>query len=420
MDPLLGSINYNTVEGIDAQWKGTVRRRLPGGLGELSFMPHIRYGFHNTRLNPWAELSLARRNFSRKPGTRKPDRRPSQGGASGPAGRGADGPAGEEDESSTRMRWTLAGGKKVSQYDPDNPISQGLNSLYTLLDRRNYMKIYEKYFVSLRAEKRFDNGMRLNVQGSYEDRNPIANTTSWSLIKFADKNFTPNYPVELPFYYFPRHQAVLTTVEFQYQPGQKFIEFPNNKVSLGSKYPTFALQYTKGWSGVLGSDVDFDKWQFSVWDKMNFKLLGELHYRLAIGGFLNSQTVFTPDYQHFNGDQTIIANDYLNSFQLAPYYVLSTIASFYATGHLEHHFNGLLTNKIPLFRRLNWNLVGGVNAYYVRDNDHYEEVFGGIENILKFFRVDVVTSWMDGRYYQTGVRIGVGGVFGGALRGKAQ
>ena len=392
MDPLFGSFNYNTVEGIDAEWKASVRRALPGRRGELSFTPHIRYGFHNTRLNPWAELSLTRRNFSRI----------------------------GDDESAARMRWTLAGGKQVSQYDPDNPITQGLNSFYTLLDKRNYMKIYEKYFVSLRAAKRFDNGMRLNVLGSYEDRYPIANTTSWSLIKFSDRSFTPNYPVEQPFYYLPRNKAVLTTVDFQYQPGQKFVEFPNNKVSLGSKYPTFAVQYTKGWQGVLGSDVNFDKWQFSVWDDMNFKLLGQLKYRFAIGGFLNNQTVFSPDYQHFNGDQTFIASDYLNSFQLAPYYALSTSANFYATGHLEHHFNGLLTNKIPLFRRLNWNLVGGVNAYYVRYNDHYEEVFGGLENILKTFRVDFVTSWMDGRYYQTGVRIGVGGVFGSALRGRAQ
>jgi hypothetical protein len=400
MDPLLGEINYNTVEGIVAEWKGTVRRQLWDGLGELSFTPHLRYGFHNTRLNPWAELSLMR-----KPG------------ASGPAGRGADGPAGEEDESSTRMRWTLAGGQTVSQYDPDDPIHEWLNTLYTLLDKRNYEKLYEKYFVSLAAAKRFDNGMRLNVQGSYEDRFGIANTTSWSLIKFPGRAFTPNYPVELPFSQFPRHQAVLTTVHFEYQPGQKFVEFPNARVSLGSKYPTFALDYTKGWSGVLGSDVDFDKWRFSVRDNMNFKLLGEMRYRLAIGGFLNTARAYSPDYQHFNGDQTIAASEYLNSFQLAPYYALSTTASFYATGHLEHHFNGLLTNKIPLFRRLKWNLVGGVNSYYVRYDNHYEEVFGGLENIFKIFRVDVVTSWRDGQYYQTGVRIGVGGIFGG-LGGK--
>src|SRR5579872_434749 len=336
MDPLLAGIQYNTVEGIKGEWRGSVRRAFKG-LGELSFTPHIRYGFHNTRLNPWAELTLSRRNFQLM----------------------------GEDESSSRTTWTLAGGKQVVQFNPDNPITESVNTWYTLLGKYNYMKIYEKYFVSLRAAKRFDNGMRLSVQGAYEDRLPIDNTTNYTFVKINSRAFTPNYPVEKLTEQFPRHQAALTTVSFQYQPGQRFIEFPTSKISIGSKYPTFALSYTKGWNDILGSDADFDKWQFSVWDNMNFKLLGQMRYRLAVGGFLNAQSVYIQDYQHFNGNQTFAASEYLNSFQLAPYYANSTTASFYSTAHVEHHFNGLLTNKIPLFRRLKWNLVGGVNAFYV-------------------------------------------------------
>ena len=388
MDPLVGKLNYNTVEGIDMEASGSVRKTLGSGR-ELSFSPHIRYGFHNTHLNPWAELTLTKRSFSM------------QG----------------EDESASRTSWTLAGGRQVAQYNPDDPISPGMNSLYTLLDKRNYMKIYEKYFVSLRAGKRFDNGMRLNVQASYEDRMPIDNTTNWSLIKFDNRAFTPNYPVieqsGAPFY---RHQAVLTTATLQYQPGQRFIEFPDRKMSIGSKYPTFAVSYTKGWEGILGSDVNFDKWQFSVWDGMNFKLLGLMRYKFAVGGFLNAWKVFAQDFQHFDGNQTIAAGEYLNSFQLAPYYTNSTTASFYATGHIEHHFNGLLTNKIPVFRRWNWNLVGGVNAFYIRYDNHYEEMSWGLENIFKILRVDFVMAWMNGSYYQSGVRIGFGGLFGDAIR----
>ncbi len=114
---------------------------------------------------------------------------------------------------------------------------------------------------------------------------------------------------------------------------------------------------------VLGSDVDFDKWTFSIWDDMNFKLRGAMKYRFSIGGFINDRKVSIQDYQHFNGNQLIFASRYLNSFQLAPYYENSTTESFYAVGHLEHHFNGFLTNKIPLFKRLNWHLVGGGNAF---------------------------------------------------------
>ena len=36
-------------------------------------------------------------------------------------------------------------------------------------------------------------------------------------------------------------------------------------------------------------------------------------------------------------------------------------------------------------KKLNWNLVGGTNAYFIKENDRYEEVFVGLENIFKIF-----------------------------------
>ena len=63
-----------------------------------------------------------------------------------------------------------------------------------------------------------------------------------------------------------------------------------------------------------------DKWKLSVFDNMNFKIGGELRYRISIGGFLNAKKVEIPDYQHFNGNLVYSSKKYLNSFQLASYY----------------------------------------------------------------------------------------------------
>ena len=166
----------------------------------------------------------------------------------------------------------------------------------------------------------------------------------------------------------------------------------------------------------MGSDVNFDKWRFTINDDKNFKLAGLLKYKIGIGGFFNTKQVFIQDYQHFNGNQSVAASEYVNSFQLANYYANSTTASFYGIGHMEHHFNGLLTNKIPLFKRLNWNLVAGANAFYVKEKNNYVEVFAGLENILKIFRVDVVYAYENGRRGHTGIRIGTGGLIGGSVR----
>jgi hypothetical protein len=84
-------------------------------------------------------------------------------------------------------------------------------------------------------------------------------------------------------------------------------------------------------------------------------------------------------------------------------------------GNIEYHFNGMLTNKIPWFRRLNWNLVGGANAFYVNADNNYVEIFGGLENIFKLLRVDLVGSYLNGHKGQFGVRVGLGGLFGGMI-----
>ncbi|HTL09751.1 MAG TPA: DUF5686 and carboxypeptidase regulatory-like domain-containing protein [Chitinophagaceae bacterium] len=388
--PLLKNLHYNTVEGVAINAEASFRKGLSRGGHQVIFTPHIRYGFSNTHLNAWASLVFSKRVFNRD----------------------ADGLGGN----SSRTSWTLSGGKRISQFNQENPITPLFNTIYTLLFRRNYMKLYENYYGSIAWNKRFDSDLRIAANLLYEDRLPLDNTSNYSIFKKEDRLFTPNYPFEKIPAQFQRHQALIAGLVLQYKPGQKYVQFPRGKMAVGSKYPTFALSYYKGIQDWLGSDVNYDKWKFSVWDDKNFKLLGFLKYRFSIGGFLNTRKLFIQDYQHFNGNQVLYAGEYVNSFQLAPYYANSTTASFYSVGHVEHHFNGLLTNKIPLFRRLNWHLVAGSNAFYVNTSNNYVEVFGGLENIFKLFRVDLVASYLNGNTGQVGVRVGFGGLLGGSIR----
>ncbi|MEO6960341.1 MAG: DUF5686 family protein, partial [Puia sp.] len=383
--PLLPKLEYNTVEGLVINGELTVKKENLATGNNFEFIPHIRYGFSNTRLNAWATI-----NFNRKQAVYD-----MSGG------------------SSSRSTWSFSGGKRVSQFNPENPVSPLINEIYTLLARRNYLKIYENAFGYAQYKTRLDNGLRMGGSLLYEDRQPLDNTSDFSFFGSKDRAFTPNYPYEKINSAFPRHQAVIAGIDLQFKPGQRYIQFPDNKLAIGSKYPTLALSYRKGIPGLFGSDVDYDKWQFSVWDDLNLKLRGILKYRFGIGGFFNTRKVFIQDFQHFNGNQTFYASEYLNSFQLAPYYANSTTAAFYATGHVEEHFNGMLTNKVPLLRNLQWNLVVGSNAFYVNRNNNYVEIFGGLENILKIFRVDVVASYLNGKTGQVGVRLGMDGLFGG-------
>jgi hypothetical protein len=385
VESLIQGLEYNTVEGIVLNVNPYYNRYFKKIKTNFSFEPNLRYGFNNGHLNAWADIHFRTRDW-------------------------------ETDKKIKRQTWTISGGKRVSQFNKANPISPLYNTFNTLIWGDNFLKIYENYFGSINFSKRYETGLRFNVNALYEDRIPLDNTTDFVIFKRDSANMLPNYPSEKITSQFTSHQAFIVSFDISIKPGQKYIQYPNRKMSLGSNYPTFSLSYTKGFKNIFGSDVNFDKWSLSIYDDKNFKLAGLLKYKIGIGGFLNSKRVFIQDYQHFNGNRSTRASEYVNSFQLALYYANSTTAAFYTYGHLEHHFNGLITNKIPLFKRLNWNLVAGGNTFYVNSKSNYVEVFAGLENILKLLRVDFVAAYNNGKKGLLGVRIGAGGILGSSLR----
>ena len=384
IDPLLTDLEYNTVEGVAMKVNGFISAYNKKLKSAISFEPHLRYGFNNGHFNAWANLSFRTRDA-------------------------------EANRRIKQYSWNFAGGKRVSEFYKDQNTYPLGNSISTLFFGQNRMKIYENYFGSITYSRRFESGLRFTINGLYENRLPINNTTDFSFAKKSEIKFTPNYPTEKISQQFQQHQAAVLTASVSFKPGQKYIEFPNYKAAVGSKYPTFTLSYAKGIDNALGSDVDFDKWKFSVRDDKNLKLFGTFKYNLGTGGFLNSKKVFIQDYQHFRGNMSIAAGEYLSTFQVAEPYQNSTKASIYSYGHIEHHFNGLLTNKIPLFKRLNWTLVAGSNALFINKNTNHIEGFVGLENILKIFRVDFVAAYVNGGKPITEVRIGAGGILGGSI-----
>lgn len=381
---ITAGLNFNNAEGVNKTFTGYFEKWLKKSKSMLTVIPNIRYGFENGHLNPSLSAEWDARGLNAKKMLR---------------------------------RWSVvaAGGKRVSQFNAENPITETINTFSTLLYGYNFMKTYENYFATAGWRKTTENGIRLNAGVLWEDRTPLDNINKYTFRKGDTIHITPNYPVEKLSSQFKPHQALIFNFSISMQPGQRYIQFPNTRLPIGSKFPTFTFKYSKGINGILGSDVDFDKWQFTISDDRNLGIPGLIKYKLGAGGFLNSRKLFIQDFQHFNGNRTWIATPYVSSFQVADYYQNSTDTRFYMIGHLEHHFNGLLTNKIPGFRKLKWNLVGGVNSFYVNRDNHYSDVFVGLENIFKIFRIDWVASLYNNRWQPAVVRLGAGGLLGGSM-----
>lgn len=380
VSPIMNAISFNTVEGWVVNLEGTYTKRLDSirdSRKSFFLSPTLRYGFSNHHLNGAlrAGYTFGKQYFS---------------------------------------SFSLGGGRNVYQFNNTNPISPLSNTYTTLLQKRNLMKIYEAWFARASYTQGIGDGLTVQAILEYQDRLPLENTTSFKIRDVKYRQFTPNYPVERIAGNITRHQALVSYFTVTWQPGARYIRFPDRKISIGSKYPRLQFNYTKGYDQVLGSDVNYDKWRFTISDNLNLKLAGKFRYRWSIGGFIHRSAVEFPDYLHFNGNQSIFAGAYVSSFQLAPYYLNSTASTFYTTLNAEHHFGGLITGKIPGIQKLNWYLVGGTNTFYVNPENNYIEVFAGLENIFRVLRVDFVQSFSTGRAPFSAIRLG----FQGALLGN--
>lgn len=371
---LLSTFNYNTVEGGVINFSPNYRRRFDGdgeGRKFLFINPDIRYGFANTHLNPSITAGY---NFGRK--------------YIHSAG--------------------ISAGRKVFQYNNAGAISERLNTLYTLQAEANYLKIYEADFLRLSYGTGFGGGINLNVNFQFQNRHALNNLpdlTRWKDV--PNREFTPNYPTDLVTAPMPDNKAAMLTVGITWRPGADYIELPDRKISLGSKYPTINASVTKGIYGLFASDVDYTKWNLNINDDLDLKLAGQFNYNISVGGFFDAARTFIPDYQHYIGNQTMFATPALSSFQLAPYYGYSNTAALQVAAHAEYHLNGLISNKIPIVRKLNWFFVVGANTLHTNQGLHYSEVVFGIENILKVIRVEYVQGFENNGGRPSGFRVKV-------------
>lgn len=310
-----------------------------------------------------------------------------------------------------RLYISLEGGKYISQFNNDNPISSLVNGIYTLFREENYMKLYEKTYLKARFNRELVNGIRLYSNLEYSQRQALQNANNLPK-PFKDREnvaYTSNNPINSddtsPF--FDKYNSLLLTASLEFRIGQKYQTRPNRKINMGSKYPLLAIYYQKGIPNIGNSSTDFDFLKLIVKDDVNIGIFGKANYYLGYGMFLTDKNLPFIDFKHFNTSQTIFSANRLRSFFLLPYYEYSTNEDF-LEGHFEQHFNGFVLNKIPLLKKLGWQTVFGSHLLYTKTNKEYLEITLGIEHIFKFGRVDFVSAFQANQKNTTGIRVSFG------------
>lgn len=226
------------------------------------------------------------------------------------------------------------------------------------------------------------------------------------------------------YYYFDNNNSepttTLNTTEIQlntrFAYKEKFLSGEFERISTGSDYPIINLTYTAGLKGVLNSNVGYQRLEMSIYDWFYVGSLGYTSYYFRAGKVWGDVPFLL--LENYPGNETFFFNTY--SFNRLNEYEFTSDA--YANLFVTHHFEGLFFNKIPLLRKLKFREVitgkVGVGSLSTQNKARntdatgthhqfddlldewqiqtpsfkkpYVEAGVGIENILRFFRIDAV------------------------------
>jgi hypothetical protein len=189
--------------------------------------------------------------------------------------------------------------------------------------------------------------------------------------------------------------------QIMYTREEKFLNGQFDRISMGSKYPIISLTHTWGMKDVLQSDYEFHRLDLIWTHRPRVGLLGRIIYTVYAGKIFG--TVPYPFLQIHPGNETF----YLQtaSFNLMNYYEF--ISDEWVGVDFEHHLQGFLLDRVPGVRKLKLRTVYGARmvvgkynnkhnevmllpAYSQKFSSPYYEVSVGLENILKFIRIDAV------------------------------
>lgn len=307
-----------------------------------------------------------------------------------------------------RMSISAEGGHYVHQFD-NEAIPDWINALYTLFFEQNYMRLYRHTFGKLGWGREIVTGLRVDASLYFGQRAQLYNATNLSgqFVDWDRWSFLPNTPAgqATTGAAMQNANAMIFGLSVRWKPGQKYLEFPDRTINLGSKWPTFKLLYRRGIP--LGATSDFDYLDLTIEDDHRLGMLGTLEWRAEAGIFASNNNIHFADFKHFATSEAHIQRPELGAYLALPYYLAST-NQYYAAAHLEHHFKGFILNKVPLIKKLKWDFLAIGHYLYTPSYGHYWEVGVGLENIFKILRVDVAFPFRAEMPQPIAVRVRIG------------
>ena len=201
------------------------------------------------------------------------------------------------------------------------------------------------------------------------------------------------------------------SIEARLARKEKYIMDGNERITLGTRRaPVLTIRYTRGLKS-LGGEYDYHRITVRAQQSLRIGPLGRMTYLLSAG--------YTPNvmpapllFPHIGNPTPLLTTNTFNRMQFYEF-----VSDRFVAVHVQHRFEGLLFNRIPGIRKLNWRLIGNVDALWgslskanqavatgkpLPDGVRpvyfgaldgaipYMEVGYGIDNIFKLIRVQAI------------------------------
>ncbi|GAB4202869.1 MAG: DUF5686 and carboxypeptidase regulatory-like domain-containing protein [Bacteroidia bacterium] len=297
----------------------------------------------------------------------------------------------------------------VEPFNHQYSIPEYLNTAYTLIDYRNYLKLYLKKSFDIFYHQEILNGLYIKGTCAVEEREALKNAYHLNIFKHKN-HFTSNNPLyplspteaseSLPdSITFNTHSALIMNFKLKYHIKQRYTTYPNQKYVWKNKYPIISLEYTKALP--LNKEmVNYDVMKININGKIELNYFGDIKFNAGGGKFFNTQKMYFMDYQHFPGNQTIILNDW-NAFRLLNYFDYST-NQYFAQMHTEYNLRGLIVGRLPLLKKFKLEEVVTAHYLYNPSLKNYFEASFGIDNLFYVFRIEYALAYYPSQPKPTG------------------
>jgi hypothetical protein len=185
------------------------------------------------------------------------------------------------------------------------------------------------------------------------------------------------------------------TASLKYIFREKFLQTPNYRISMGSDYPLFWLQYAKGINTFLNGDFNYHKLDLKIEKSFDWTYFGKTYVQLAAGHIIG-ELPYTLLYNG-RGSNTIISGTGVLGLSVANTFetmgVNEFVSSSYGAIYFSHNFGKLLYQKgkfkpeLIVVNNMMWGTLNNKDSHYniaikTPENGYYESGLI-INNIVK-------------------------------------